>query len=159
MTASRILTRRITDKRLVRHIGALMISIFNDAKRTTLSGWSWPSRYVASQLSQNFKLGQTPTSNINLQYVTPTFHADFLNCIVETDMDNFRKILTDSLAASLRFDGSVDRTQKHNVFVMIQVVKSDATLETLCIGFDIPKKKGAVGYLECIKTVASKVLP
>lgn len=153
------LQRATRDEDLFRHIGSLMISVFNDAKRTTLSGWSWPSRCVTSQLSQNFKLGIASTSNINLQYVTPSNHAEFLNCIVNTDLDNLREILTDSLAASLRFDGSVDRTQRHNVFVMMQVVKSNATLITLCIGFDIPKKKGAAGYLKCIKKIANKVLP
>lgn len=151
--------RATTYDDLFRHIGSLLIFVFNDAKRTTLSGWSFPSRYVASQLSQNYKRGIQSTLNINLQYVTPSCHAQFLNCIVDSDLDNLREILTDSLAASLRFDGSVDRTQKHNVFVIIQVVKSDGKLATLCIGFDIPKKKGAAGYLKCIKKIASRVLP
>lgn len=74
-------------------------------------------------------------------------------------MVNFQTILTESLAASLRFDGSVDRSQRHNVFAMLQIVKKNRSLVTFCVGFDIPKKKGAVGYIECIKKVTGKVLP
>lgn len=52
------------DDSMFRHIGALMIFVFNDAKRTTLSGWSWPSRYVTAEMSKNYKLGQAPTSKL-----------------------------------------------------------------------------------------------
>lgn len=57
------------------------------------------------------------------------------------------------------FDGSVDRTQKHNVFAMAHVIKKDGTSETVCLGFDIPKTKGALGYLICLMKVVSKFLP
>lgn len=74
-------------------------------------------------------------------------------------MQDYRKALKDSLAASLRFDGSVDRTQKHNLFVVVQIVKSDGNIETLCVGFDVPKEGRAPGYLNCIISIASRMLP
>lgn len=36
-------------------IGSEMLSVYRDAKKITLSAWSWPSRLVADQLSTNFK--------------------------------------------------------------------------------------------------------
>jgi hypothetical protein len=145
------------------HIGALMITVFNDAKRTTLSGWSFPSRIVTAELARNFKWGRGLTSitNFDLRYVTPGSHAKLLACIVDSDTVHITEALTKSLAVSLRFDGSVDRTQKHNVFVMAQIVKDDveASIVTVYLGFDTPKSKGAIGYLNCLKRITKKFLP
>lgn len=136
-----------------------MITVYNDAKRTTLSAWSWPSRYVAGEMANNFKLHHGSQSDINLQYITPAFHKEFLDCIVVSDIETFKNGITGALATSLRIDGSVDRTQKHNVFVMTQIVKKDGSIGTLCIGFDVPKTNGALGYLQCLKNIVNKLLP
>lgn len=40
---------------------------------------------------------------------------------------------------------------------MAQIVKRDATIDTLRIRFDIRKSKGALGYLECIESITNKV--
>lgn len=136
-----------------------MITIFNDAKRITLSGWSWPSRHVASEMAIDFRCGRVPSTNINLQYVTPIFHKEFLDCIVKGHIEKLKVCIKESLAISLRVDGSVDRTQKHNVFAMVQIVKRDATLATLCLGFDVPKNPGAAGYVQCLKNIVKNVLP
>lgn len=46
-------------------------------------------------------------------------------------------------------------TQIHNVFVMVQIiVKSDASLEILCIGFDIPQKEGGPGVCKNSKVLS-----
>lgn len=42
---------------------------------------------------------------------------------------------------------------------MAQIVKRDATIDTLRIRFDIRKSKGALGYLECIESITNKVFP
>lgn len=147
------------EKDLFHHIGSLMIHVYNDAKRTTLSGWSWPSRVVTAELGRNFKLGSTSTPNFDLRYVTPTSHAELLSCIVETDTDHLAETLTESLAVSARCDASVDRTQKHNLFVMVQVVTKDPTVKTFCLGFDIPKGNGASGYVDCLRSISKTYLP
>lgn len=46
-----------------RYIGSLIITIFNDAKRLSLSGWSWPSRHFAAEKSNHFKI--TGSSDCN----------------------------------------------------------------------------------------------
>lgn len=48
-------------------------------------------------------------------------------------------MLKESLAASLRCDASVDRTQNHNLLIIVKVVaKEDTTVKTLCLGYYIP---------------------
>lgn len=41
---------------LSQKIGQLMCTIFNDAKRGTLSGWSWPSREVVSLKTKSLNI-------------------------------------------------------------------------------------------------------
>lgn len=60
---------------------------------------------------------------------------------------------------SLRVDGSVDRTQDHNIYVMGHLVNKDATISTVFIGFDVPKQGKAIGVFECMKSVVEKILP
>ena len=62
-------------------VGNLMVSVYNDAKRLTLSGWSWPSRVVASQRGCNFVYNEqcsTAVDEVDLQYVNPSSHRMFL---------------------------------------------------------------------------------
>lgn len=59
---------------------------------------------------------------------------------------------------NVRIDGSVDRTQQHNVYVMAHIVKKDLETVTLFIGFGIPQKGRVSGYLDCLKKVAGEVL-
>lgn len=74
---------------------------------------------------------QVVDMNIDLLlYVTPTHHADLLDCIVQTDLERFQSILSSSLGMSLRIDGSVDRSQKHNVYVLLHVITKDGKART-----------------------------
>lgn len=91
--------------------------------------------------------------------MTPTNHNEFLESIVEADMESIRLKIRESLAMSLRVDGSTDRTQQHNVFVMAHIVNKDTTTSTLFIRFGIPKKDRVAGYIDCLKTVAKDVIP
>jgi hypothetical protein len=113
------------------HIGSLMINIYNDAKRSSLSAWSFPSRYVAAEMACNFKTnGNLLGNSINLQYVTPSQHPDLLKCVVHSDKPNLAVRLQNALALSLRVDGSVDRTQNHNIYVLVNAVFKDVTFIT-----------------------------
>ncbi len=138
-----------------------MITVFNDAKRTSLSGWSWPSRFVAEKLGDSFRtLGITSgRGNIDAKYVTPTNHSIFLNCIVRSHIGTVVESLREALAVSLRLDGSVDRTAEHNVYVMGHIIHKDTTVSTLFIGFDVPKNGDVAGYLQCLEEIITKVLP
>lgn len=114
-----------------------MIHVFNDAKRITLSAWSWPSREVASQLAADFKANGcqgTVKNNIDLLYVNPSHHVDSLDCIVKSDLERFESCILRALAVSLRIDGSVDRMQKHNVYVLIHLINELGKMKTYFFG-------------------------
>jgi hypothetical protein len=88
------------------------VTVFNDAKKLTLSAHSWPSRVVAAQKAANFNYNnpKTPEPTFDLQYLTPKWHSDFLACIVDAHRQGILNKLLNSSALSLRLDGSVDRT-------------------------------------------------
>ncbi len=67
--------------------------------------------------------------------------------------------LKESLALSLIMDGSLDRTQGHNIYVMGHMVNKDASVSTVFIGFDVPQEGKAIGVVNCIKSVVAKILP
>ena len=139
-----------------------MYTVYNDAKRGTLSAWSWPSREVASLLGRTVDLSQawTPAcpSNDKLQYINPEMHSTLLELIVETDKINVAQKLSRAHANSLRADGSVDRTQIDNVHVMAYVVTETGLEETLFLGFCEPKERGAIGYFKAIQDATSFTL-
>lgn len=47
------------NKPLYGKIGGYMISVFNNAKRGTLSAWSWPSQQVAFMKADHFNCNRT----------------------------------------------------------------------------------------------------
>lgn len=103
------------NQKLADHFAKLCNNTFHDAKRLTLSAWSWPSWHVAAEAGQAFSFN-SPNSciisdNLNLNYVNPPAHLEIMSSIVESDKDEFSAKIKDCLALSLRVDGSVDRTQ------------------------------------------------
>ena len=60
-------------------------------------------------------------------------------------MPRIKEILDSALAVSLRVDGSVDRYQMDNVFVMAKVVEHNGNLRLLCLGFERPASRGVDG--------------
>lgn len=140
-----------------------MITCFNDAKRVTLSGWSWPARLVASDMGHNFEITGDATLNqsmeFNFNYLTPGNHAIFIDAIVKADLERVRSSLRRSLAVSLRVDGSVDRSLTHNIYVMAHIMNHDLTTKTLFMGFGVPEGDGAEGYYQCVKEVVTGIMP
>lgn len=99
-----------------------------------------------------------------LHYINPAQHPQFLDSIVKSHLQHLSNKIRKSLALSIRVDGSVDRTQDHNVFVLVNLVNRDGVMETVFLGFSIPENEevendGAAAYLKCIKTVVKNVLP
>lgn len=92
-------------------------------------------------MASNFKAnGYLLDTKINLQYVTPSQHSELLKCIVQSDKPNLAVRLKNALALSLRVDGSVDRTQEHNIYVLVNAVNRDASMSTYFLGFSVPKE-------------------
>lgn len=62
---------------LFQKIGAYMLDVYNDAKRGTLSAWSWPSRVLTRYMADELKIDSfvpfVPTAN-QIQYLNPVQH-------------------------------------------------------------------------------------
>ena len=66
-----------------------LYDVYNDAKRGTLSAWSWPSRVMAEYAAKHFDFENTgdhipfsPTAQ-EAQYINAVQHREFLSYIAE----------------------------------------------------------------------------
>lgn len=149
-----------SNSKLADHVGTLMIQIYNDAKRLSLSAYSWPSRYVSGQASNEFSFNantsKTIPSNIPMQYVNRPGHLQLMTCIVEAERDVIKDKISTSLAISLRADGSIDRTQKDKIYVMAKIIGSDGIPELLFLGVAEQTQRGANGLLQAVLTAVKQ---
>lgn len=117
------------------YVGKLLIQIFTDAKRLTLSAWNWPIRYVASLASHAFSIQnenhETIPKNLSLQYINNKAHLRFMSCIVESDVSVLKTKIENCLALSLRIDGSIDRTQIDKIYVLGKIITSTGKSELI----------------------------
>lgn len=137
------------------HIGELLLQVFCDAKKLTLSAYSWPSRYVAAKAGQNFDFNTTTSTipaTINIQYVTRASHLDLLTVITRSNQTEFKEKIKNSLAFAIHIDGSVDRTQIDKIYILLKVVSKSGDLETLFIGIGQQTERGAAGLMVAVKS-------
>lgn len=135
------------------YLGNLLINVFTDAKKLTVSGWNWPARYMTSEAGIAFRSNETqPTipPNINLSYINPPKHLEHLDCIVLSDYENMKKKMRDALAISLRVDGSVDFTQIDKIYVLCKIINPNGLLELIFVGIGEQIKPGAEGLLKAV---------
>lgn len=139
------------NKQQADHIGKLLIQIFTDAKRLTLTAWNWPARYVASVASNAFSIeNENATiipSNVNRQYVNPKSHLALMSCIVESDVNSLKTKIDSCLALSLRVDGSIDRTHIDKIYVLAKIVTSVGNTELIFMGMKEQVERYAIGLL------------
>lgn len=142
------------NKKLANHIGRLFLEVYTDAKKLTSSAYSWPARYIASEAGKCFDFNSNaPTipSDINIQYVSPSSHLDFLNTIVQSHREQFKLKIESACAYSIHIDGSVDRTQIDKIYVLLKIVNASGELETVFLGIGQKVKRGATGLYEATK--------
>lgn len=146
---------RKADEKLVSHVTKLLFAIYVDANKLTSSAYSWPARFVGAEAGRSFDYRDpnAPTIHpaMNLQYVNPTSHADLLSVIVESDKPNLITKLQKSIAASIRIDGSVNRTQIDEIYVMLKIITADGQKELIFIGIAEQNIRGAPGLFEAVK--------
>lgn len=106
-------------------IGKLMIPIYMDGKLLNVSARSWPSRYIASEVSNIYNTqnqsGIVP-ENINLQYVNPPGHLNLMTAIVQSHRGELLQKIDKCIALSLRIDGSVDFTHVDKIYVLGRIL-------------------------------------
>jgi len=150
-----------TNEELANKIGSLFIHVYGDGKKLTLSANYFPMRVVLSRESQSFNFNDESKEaklDQNLQYVSPVSHLEMLKCIVEADRASLSKKIEQSIAISLRCDGSVDRTQLDKIFVMAKVVSKTGEDETVFLGAAEPDIIGAQGHFNAVKTACKNTV-
>lgn len=149
---------------LANTIGSHALIIYNDAKRLTLSAYSWPSRALSSEFGRSFDFND-PTANkeamikTNLQYLNPKMHAEILDSIIASDSELVKRKIEESIAMSLRVDGSVDRMNIDKIYILAKLVNREGNLETIFIGVGQQKERYAAGLYEAIKTTINNIVP
>lgn len=90
-----------------------MIQVFRDAKRSNLTAFPWPARYVSSVASHEFdphsKSSDIITEKILLQYDNPAGHLKIIETIIQSHQHHhkFMRRFQQCWAISLPIDGSV----------------------------------------------------
>eukprot|EP00795_Rhopilema_esculentum_P016029 gene16029-7374_t len=103
----------------------------------------------AIEYSANEYTGKSEPAAGSFRYLSPTHHADLLDCIVESDRLTIKDRFESVLAVSLRTDGSVDRMQ--HCHLMAKIVDLKGTESLLFLGFAECKERGAEGYLKTFR--------
>ena len=148
---------------LCNRIGSLMIEVFNNCKRGTISAWSWPSIHISNTMSSEFDMGSphvtyNPSPGI-FSYVRPMQHADLLSYIVSGHKPEVLTKIKSALAVSLAIDGSVDRFQLDNKYVKCKIITSEGEQEDLFLGFRSQRKGKQRGmYLQSRKQYLLQLL-
>ena len=135
-------------QKLANKIGSLIIHVYNDA-------FSWPTRVVSAKLAHEFNYNQpfqpyTP-SDFDLQYIRPPVVQEILRTIVSSDLSKFKKEIHSCIAASLRFDASMDNTQKDHQYMLLNVVDENVKPDLKFIGIGHMTDPGASGHLAALK--------
>lgn len=142
------------NRKRANHVGELLLQVYCDAKKLTLSANSWPPRYVAAKAGQSFDFNTTTSTipdTIDIQYVNGPTHLNLLEVITRSYQSIFKETIANSLASSIHIDGSVDRTQIDKIYILLKIVNRNGDLKTLFIGIGQQQKRGAVGLIEAVK--------
>lgn len=143
------------DEKLVSHVTKLLFDVYVDAKKLTISAFSWPARFVGAEAGRTFdcKDNEAPTvsPSLNLQYVNQPSHLSLLTTIVQSHKNDFYDKITNSIACSIRMDGSVDRTQIDKIYIMLVIITANGEKELTFLGIAEQTERKAVGLFEAVK--------
>lgn len=134
--------------------------IYNDAKTGTLSAWSWPCRHLARSASASFA-GNAETASefapsfADIQYLNPTMHRELLHSIAEVGRGNLVNELSNALAISLSYDGSVDAYQEDSKYVGVRYVTPEGEMKVKFLGSEEPTERGVLGAVGAIRNVVN----
>lgn len=143
------------EEKLVSHVTKLLFTIYVDAKKLAPSVYSWPARYVGAEAGRSFDYRDVNAPTIdpamNLQYVNQTSHTSLVSVIIKADKPKMLAKLEKAVAASIRIDGSVDRTQIDKIYIMLKIITADGDKELNFIGISEQNTRGASGLFEAVK--------
>ena len=144
-------------------IGGYMIEIYNNAKRGTMSAFSWPSTHLSHRMGNQFHM-QSPHTDFNppdsdFSYLTPTQHCDLMRYIVNSHKPILQDKIKQSRAVCLSVDGSVDRFQVDNKHVKCKIITASGCEQDIFLGFDQAKERKTAGYVGAVKAAVKWCIP
>ena len=146
-------------QQLANKIGSLILHVYNDAKCLTSSAFSWPSRVIAAKMAHDFDCNKPfesySASNFDLQYIRPPVVQELLRTIVSADLPRIKEEIDSCIAASFHCDASMDQTQKHNEYMLLNTINKDGKQDLKFIGIGHVTEPGAAGHLQALKMGAS----
>ena len=83
-------------------IGKLAIMLCGDAKKLTMSQYSFPARVAIREMAQQFSLNKSSEFNTDFQYLLHREYMEILELIFESYKSELLKVLENALALSLR---------------------------------------------------------
>jgi hypothetical protein len=115
---------------------------------------------VVSRIANAFSFDDWSINDMpnDFQYLSPSAHREFLKCIVKSDRNSLASNMSNSLAISLRCDGSVDRTQIDKIYLVAKTISRDRKENNIFLGAGEPKERGAVGVHKAILSACSATL-
>eukprot|EP00795_Rhopilema_esculentum_P003753 gene3753-15034_t len=100
---------------------------------------------------QRNEVDAEPKALTHSKYIRPPVIQEFLRTIVSSDLPKFKKEIHSCIAASLRFDASMDKTQKDHQYMLLNVVDENGKPDLKFIGIGHVTDPGASGHLAALK--------
>lgn len=73
-----------------------------------------------------------------------------MSTIVKCHEKEFREIIQDSIALSLRIDGSIDRMQIDKIYVMAKIIQNNGISKLLLLGIGEQTERRAAGLMQAV---------
>jgi len=143
----------------------LCIDVYNDSMIETVSARSWPSRSLANmmassiqaQLQENWEAEITSfqPSQSELHYRDPMIYAEMLHILGDMERKKIGGLISRSLCYSIQIDGSTDRQNRDNKFLICRYAlpESPAEIHNAFVGVTQTEEHGAQGLLQAVKVL------
>lgn len=147
----------------------LAVDVYNDCRVETLSAWSWASRSLSGDHSNNllnrFREHGWDTEFVPFNetgscyhYRDPMTYAEMREIISEHEMKGVADLLKECVCYSVPIDGSSDKQQVDSKFITARFVpKNEVAVKTVFLGISSSELGGADGLLDafitCLKSV------
>lgn len=152
----------------------LAVDVYNDCQVETPTAWSWPSRSLANLHSDSLNkrfvdhgwdtpfvaFGESDVSKSSLyHYRDPTVYREMLEVVANVERQNISNALKGCVSYGIQIDGSVDKQQLDNKFIVARYMPNtpEVELKTVFLGVVEAEQSGAKGLLQCIISVLSRV--
>jgi len=134
-----------------------------DYKIATVSAWSYPIRYAASQMGANLPLSGAfvpyNPSSIDFAYLTPSKHQEFGSLLADEVREKLYKEIDEGWACTWMQDGSMDLGTIENEFHAVRYVTKNGELKSGFAGLVEKEEEGAAGQTLCYKQMLVSLIP